>query len=100
MDKTVAGLLTAVGGALAVASPAGAVTVHDALHADSYADLLRPVPNAVAVQQAIAEAQAAAPDVMTVQFLRHHHHHHHRYYRRRFYHHHHHHHHGPALIIR
>ena len=63
---------------------------------ESYSDLLKPIPNALAVRDALAETQAkeAAPEVMTVQYYyRHHHHHHHRYYRRR-YHHHHHHHHG------
>jgi hypothetical protein len=110
MDKGLAGLLGAIG-ALAVASPSHAATsapvdLDEVMRANSYADLLKPIPNPVAVRQALDErnaAQPAAPDVMTVQYYRHHHHHHHhhRYYRRR--HHHHHHHHGlriGPLVIR
>lgn len=120
MDKTLAGLAGAVG-ALAVASGAQAATrapvsYNDALRADSYADLLKPIPNAMEIlsaaqsDPALAEATAPAePEVMQVQYWRHHHHHHHSYYRRYnrgYYHHHHHHHHrqvflrAPGIVIR
>lgn len=96
MDKSIAGLIGAVG-ALAAAGPAHAVpsaSLVDAMRIESYADLLKPIPNALAVRQALAEGQTetAPADVITVQYYRHHHHHHHRYYRRRSHHHHHHHH--------
>ncbi len=98
MDKSLAGLL-GVMGAFAVASPshampAATVDVDGVMHADSYGDLLKPIPNALAVQKALLEqnsAQPAEPEILSVQYYRHHHHHHHRYYRRRYYHHHHHH---------
>ncbi len=107
MDKTLAGLLGAVG-ALAAISPTHAATaVHPSLdetmQAASYADLLKPIPNATALLKASDAQLAEAPqaEVMAVQY--HHHHHHHRYYRRRYYHHHHHHHHHhsyrPAIVI-
>ncbi|TLU73178.1 hypothetical protein [Lichenicoccus roseus] len=98
MDKNVLFLLGAVG-ALASAAPARAemATIDNALTpAASYADLLKPIPNALQVlhsEAAAAEAapQATAPAVQDVQLLLpHHHHHHHRYHRRRHYHHHHH----------
>ena len=127
MDKNVAGLLTAMG-AFAVAGPAAAVPVppHDmasAMSAESYAALLRPIPNAAAllkasaariVPQAAAEPDYDAPaSVQTVQYhdqqppvVDHHHHHHHHYVHHRHHHrvvvpvpvpvpvdHHHHHHH-------
>lgn len=104
MDKTVAGLLGAMG-AFAAASPvhaatAAPATIEAAMQADSYADLLKPIPNALALLQASnAAASTGAPlaegevAVQDVQYYRdHHHHHHHRYVRRRVYHHHHHHH--------
>ncbi len=106
MDKTVAGLLGAVGAM--VASTPGQAMMQPAptasvLEAASYSDLLRPIPNALETLQAMDGA--SAPDgayVEQVQLDRvvrdltghHHHHHHHRYYRRRYHHHHHHHHQG------
>lgn len=117
MDKKIAGLLGAVAavGALgtAQASAAPAPTPTDVLKANSYADLLEPIPNAAAVLQALDEqAPAAEPKVQLAQWYHHHHHHHHHhhgYWRgygygygygprvyvvpRRYYHHHHHHHH-------
>jgi hypothetical protein len=107
MDKSLASLIGAVG-VMAVAAPSHAATnmapaLNEIMQVNSYADLLKPIPNAVAMKQAFDEAQssrAAEPEVLTVQY---HHHHHHRYYRRRYYHHHHHHHHrgiriGPVVI--
>lgn len=109
MDKKMAALLGAVAGlatmgsAQAATGPAG--NGSEALQASSYADLLTPIPNAVALMQAddAARAQEAAAEplagVQTAQYYpyyyyRRYHHHHHRYWRRRYYHHHHHHHHG------
>jgi hypothetical protein len=55
----------------------------------SYADLLEPIPNALAalIADELARARQPKPLVQTAQFYHHHHHHH------SFYHHHHHHHH-------
>ena len=96
MDKNLAGLLGAVG-ALAVAVPAQAAVVAPgfevAMQAASYADLLRPIPNAVAVLQAApADALlATSGEEGGVQLADDHHHHHRSYRRRRVVHHHHHH---------
>ena len=110
MDKTMTRLLGAVGALAAAGSApvcahaASSVAVPAAapMQATSYADLLRPVPNALAVlrapHRADAEAAALAGDAApeaTLQeaqlvVIQPHHHHHHRYYRRRYYHHHHH----------
>jgi hypothetical protein len=82
-----------------------------ALTANSFADLLEPIPNATALLQAIDESApipSAEHNVQMAQFYHHHHHHHHsqyryderrivvvpRQYRRDRYHHHHHHHHS------
>jgi len=121
MDKTVAGLIGAVT-LLAAADPAQAAMpapggLEAAMRAGSYADLLKPIPNSVALlkesDEAAAKAEllpAAAVGEARVQEAQyyyhhhhhhhgfyppfyHHHHHHHRYYRR-YHHHHHHHHHG------
>ncbi len=96
MDKTIAGLLGAVG-ALVAGTSAQAAPTASLLHAASYSDLLRPVPNAVAALKTLDEAEQA--QVEQVQYgptiiLRNGHHHHHRVYRRPRYHHHHHHHHN------
>jgi hypothetical protein len=102
MDKTVAGLLGAVTALAVTPSQAAAPTplgADAAMHAHSYADLLKPIPNALALLKASATAEARAsvgapaPEgeatLQDVQY-HHHHHHHHRFFRRRFYHHHHH----------
>lgn len=109
MDKKLAGLLGAVatlGTFNAAAATPAAPT--DILRANSYADLLEPIPNAVALLQAVDElAPALAKEnTQVAQFYHHHHHHHHSFYRRhhhsyyppvvvvpRYRHHHHHHHH-------
>ena len=114
MDKKIASLLGAVG-ALATIGSAHAATIPDpaeVLTVRSYADLLNPIPNAMAVLEAIDNsASKPVTNVQVAQFFEHHHHHHHhhhRYYRRygdepaivvvpryrRDYHHHHHHHHS------
>jgi hypothetical protein len=84
--------------------PAAAKIVADVLSPTSYAELLQPIPNAVALLKTADEMEAAArasqagePGAQTqlAQYWYHHHHHHHHnnYWRRRYYHHHHHHHH-------
>ncbi|HJU18515.1 MAG TPA: hypothetical protein VJ770_18850 [Stellaceae bacterium] len=114
MDKKIAGLLGAVAGlamagsAQAALSPAA--NPSETLQASSYADLLAPIPNAVALMKADDAARAQQPnaapseDVQVAQrypfYHHHHHHHHHSYYGyyRRYHHHHHHHHHRGAFI--
>jgi hypothetical protein len=126
MDKaTIAGLIGAMG-ALVATAPAHAaasapVDVEQALSAQSYADLLRPIPNASAILKASDESQAeqaqSAPmtaysgeaRIETVQYHdnTHHHHTYHRRHHRRVirvpvpapHHHHHHHHHDSTAII-
>ena len=103
MDKTLAGVIGAVG-ALVATAPAHAAsavppTMEAALQAASYADLLQPIPNALALLKAEAAVQEVpvaeeqAPVVEVAFFYHHHHHHHHHHYRRRRHHHPHHHHH-------
>ena len=93
MEKKIAGLLGAAAlGMLnaAQASPLPAPSPSDALKANSYADLLQPIPNAERILQALDD-QALAKSEGNVKMARHHHHHHHG---RRHRHHHHHHHYG------
>ena len=122
MEKKIAGLLGAVATLgvfnAAEAAPIANPAPTDVLRANSFADLLEPIPNAASLLQAIdesASAQSADENVQTVQFYdhhHHHHHHHHSFYRRynyddgyaprviivprryRYYHNHHHHHHS------
>ena len=109
MDKRIAVLLGAVAavGALSSAQATPAPSTTDVMQANSYADLLEPIPNAAKVLQALDEqapAKSAEDNVQVAQFYHHHHHHHHHhhgYFRRgpvivvhphrRWYHHHHHH---------
>jgi hypothetical protein len=122
MDKNLAGLIGAMG-ALAVGAPQAATAapldLETALQASSYADLLKPIPNALALWKstAVVDAQPAEVGdarVETVQYHDHHHHHHHHHYRRRHrhffsvrpvppvvvdHHHHHHHHHHAAVVV-
>jgi G3E family GTPase len=114
MDKKIAGLLGAVAavGTLnsAQASPTPASNPSEALRANSYAELLEPIPNAAKILQALDEQaptkSADEGNVKLAQWYHHHHHHHHHHHwwgygprvivvppRRRYYHHHHHHHH-------
>ncbi|MEP6836726.1 MAG: hypothetical protein ABJA75_01640 [Bradyrhizobium sp.] len=121
MDKKIAGLLGAVAtlGTFTAAEAAPAPAPTDVLRANSYADLLEPIPNAVALLQAVDES-APAPGTENVQLAQfyyhhHHHHHHHNFYRhhhsyyprvvvvpryRRYHHHHHHHHHHHSFYRR
>jgi hypothetical protein len=107
MDKKIAGLLGAVAslGAMNTAQAAPTPAPSDVLRANSFADLLEPIPNAAALLQAVDESvPAPAARVQLAQLVivgphHHHHHHHHAYAPRivvvppRFRHHHHHHHH-------
>ena len=119
MDKNLAGLIGAMG-ALAVSMPQPAASapldLEAALQASSYADLLKPIPNALALWKATpaVDVQSDETDgarVETVQYHDHHHHHHHHHHRRHwrrwvrpvlpapYVHHHHHHHHHAAVVI-
>jgi hypothetical protein len=114
MDKNLAGL---IGAASLLAIPAQAATAapptyQDAMQASSYADLLKPTPNASALLKASTDARISDSEpgtqarVQQAQFwvqigprrpwYYHHHHHHHWYYHHHHHHHyyrHHHHHH-------
>jgi hypothetical protein len=58
--------------------------------AQSFAELLRPIPNAIErLKIADADEAGGQPRFIKAQYYNNHHHHHH--YRRRHYHHHHHH---------
>ena len=109
MGKKIAGLLGAMAtlGAFnaAEAAPVPSPGPTDILRANSFADLLTPIPNAVALLQAVDESgpiSSADENIQLAQYHHHHHHHHSQYRRyapriivapRRFRHHHHHHHH-------
>ena len=91
MDKTLVGVLAAIGAIVPMAGAQAAVTPADverAMNAGSFAELLQSVPNAPAILKA-ADEQRAATKGDEVQVAWHHHHHHHHHW----YHHHHHHHH-------
>ena len=79
MDKKIAGLLGAVaalGTLNAVqATPAPAPT--DVLKANSYAELLEPIPNALKVLQALDEQSPVTSTGAAVKVAQWHHHHHH-----------------------
>ena len=110
MEKKIAGLLGAIAtlGAVnaAQAAPMPSPAPTDVLRANSFADLLNPIPNAAALLQAVDESgpvSSASENVQLAQYHHHHHHHHHHAYRRyaprlivvpRRHHHHHHHHHS------
>jgi hypothetical protein len=102
MDKKIAGLAGAVSG-LAMMTAAEAAQpreVTEVLNARSYAELLQPIPNAVALLMAADAVNAARakaeteqdPNVKLAQYYWDHHHHHHHHHHRWYYHHHHHHH--------
>ena len=118
MEKKIAGLLGAVAalGAFNAAEAAPSPAPSDVLRANSFADLLKPIPNAAALLQAVDESAprpSANENVQLAQIYiehHHHHHHHHSQYRRyaprvvivppRFRHHHHHHHHHHSFYRR
>jgi hypothetical protein len=107
MDQKIVGLVGAVSG-LAMMTAVEATQARDVtevLNARSYAELLQPIPNAVAllvasdaVNASRAKAEAEQdPNVKLAQYYHHHHHHwyhhhHHHHWYRPWYHHHHHHH--------
>jgi len=110
MDKNIAALLgaaaalTSITGANAATSTAPAGTPQ----VSSYADLLAPVPNALAelIADDATRTNKSAPDGVEVAQIvigvGHHHHHHHRYRRFRHHHHHshrHHHHHSQYMAV-
>ena len=99
MDKKTMGLV----GAVAALVP-GVTAAAPVSSAAAYADLVRPIPNALS-QLAAADEIAAAREAQNEgpvqlaqwhhhhhRWYRHHHHHHHHRWWRRYYHHHHHHH--------
>jgi hypothetical protein len=108
MEKKIAGLLGAVAtlGAFGAAQAAPAPAPGDVLRANSFTELLQPIPNAAALLRAVDESRpdlSAEANVQLAQYHHHHHHHHHawRRYRpvvvvprHRHHHHHHHHHHS------
>jgi hypothetical protein len=119
MEKKIAGLLGAVAtlGAFNAAQAAPSPAPTDILRANSFADLLEPIPNAGALLQAVDESAPSADENVQLAQLyvyhRHHHHHHHHAYRRyaprivvvpprygRYHHHHHHHHHHHSFYRR
>ena len=83
--KKIAGIL---GAAVAATAMTGATP---SLAANSFAELLEPVPNAVAALKADDARVAEQSDgrFQVAQWHHHHHHHHHRYWRRHHHHHHH-----------
>jgi hypothetical protein len=83
MYKTITGLLGAVA-TLGVAQAAPTPDPSGALKANSFAELLEPIPNAAALLNAMDEKPATENNV---QVAYHHHHHHHRYFRRHHHHH-------------
>jgi hypothetical protein len=113
MEKRIAGLLGAMAtlGAVnaAQSAPMPTPVPSEALKANSFAELLEPIPNATELLKAVDESQpnpSTEGNVRLAQYYYHHHHHHHHgYYRsyggvvivpryRRHHHHHHHHHHA------
>ncbi len=87
LDKKIAGMV----GALAAVAPVAAMAAPaDPMAAASYADLLKPIPNAVETLKA-SDAVLSSEDGAKVEMAQYyHHHHHHHFFHRRFYHHHHH----------
>jgi ABC-type nickel/cobalt efflux system permease component RcnA len=114
MDKKIAGLLGAAAAlgtftAAQAAPPAAHPAPAEILNANSFADLLQPIPNAAELLQIVDDAgpiPTANENIQQVQFYHHHHHHHHHHHayrgprivvvppRYRHHHHHHHHHHS------
>ena len=116
MEKKIAGLLGAMAalGALNTVQAAPTPAPSDVLRANSFAELLEPIPNAAALLRAVDESRPNPPadeNVQLAQYYHHHHHHHHHHHSfyprygygqgvvvvpryRRYYHHHHHHHHS------
>src|SRR6202521_2306269 len=81
MEKKIAGLLGAMAalGAFnaAEAAPIPGPAPTDVLRANSFADLLEPIPNAAALLQAVDQSAPAASADENIQLVQYHHHHHH-----------------------
>ncbi len=120
MEKTTAGLLGVIAGLATMGSAEAASNREPAaiesMQVASYADLLKPIPNASALLRAsdaeLTARAAAQPHVQLVQdYDDHHHHHHHHHHSQWYYappppppvyyhhHHHHHHHHSGVTIV-
>ena len=95
MDKSIIGLVAAIGAVAPFATAHAAVTPDEAANAlrvTSIAELLDPTPNALAVLTTLdSQPEIEANAARGVQLAWHHHHHYHHHHH--FYHHHHHHHH-------
>jgi hypothetical protein len=106
MDNKIVGLVGAISGLASLDAAQAATTAGpnatEVLGARSYAELLDPIPNALALLREVEAAddalaeQASGPDP-NVKVAEHHHHHryrhhHHHHHHRWWYHHHHHHH--------
>jgi len=94
MDKKLMGVLAAIGAVAPMSAAQAAVSPAEAaqaMSAGSYAELLRPIPNAASVLKVVDE-QPSPPSGEAVRVAQYHHHHHH-HHRRHYHHHHHHHHH-------
>ena len=91
MDKKVFGFATAVAAVTQVGAAQALPASPGTLQAQSFAELLTPIPNAVeklkASDAVLTERDANAAKVELAQFY-HHHHHHHRFFRPFFRHHH------------
>ena len=112
MEKTTVGLLGVVAGLAAMGSAqaanAAAPEPSHVLQAASYADLLAPIPDAVAVMRADDAVRAQQPPAggevqladydYNPYYPQYHHHHHHHHHHHAYYHHHHHHHHHSAYV--
>ncbi len=94
MQKKITGLLgagaVAALGAFGAAQAAPVPANSDVLSANSFAELLEPIPNAAALLKTADESGSGSSAERNIQLAQHHHHHHHHHGRR----HHHHHHHG------
>jgi hypothetical protein len=82
LDKKIVGLLGAVAALGTVSSTEAAPLSPPAevLQANSYADLLTPIPNAGAILQAMDQQEGAGSGTARVQLAQYHHHHHHHHY--------------------
>jgi hypothetical protein len=96
MEKKIAGLLGAMAtlGAFnaAQAAPTPTPAPSDVLRANSFAELLQPIPNAAALLKAVDESPnpSAEENVKLAQYYHHHHHHHHHSAYRRY---------GPVVVV-
>jgi len=115
MEKRTAGIVGAIASIATMGAANAAVhpgpTQTEIMQPSSYAELLQPIPNAVAILQAsnaaLLQNAQTKPGVLQVQYdnnggnsHHHHHHHHHQVYvPPEHHHHHHHHHHNGGLTV-